>query len=94
MKERTITVTEAARHFADCVNRAHYQRTTFVLLKNGKPFARIEPDHEKRCTGGSPLHRFLASTAGSFMGSNLGRMAWMMARLTRYAEAAIPNGMA
>ncbi len=51
MKEATITVTEAARNFADCVNRAHYQQTTFVLLKNGKPFARIEPDHEKRCTG-------------------------------------------
>jgi len=51
MKETTITVTEAARNFADCVNRAHYQRTIFVLLKNGKPFARIEPDGEKRCTG-------------------------------------------
>lgn len=51
MKERTITVTEAARNFADCVNRAHYQGTTFVLLKNGKPVARIEPDQEKRCTG-------------------------------------------
>lgn len=51
MKETTITVTEAARNFADCVNRAHYQRTTFVLLKNGRPFARLEPDHEKRCTG-------------------------------------------
>lgn len=51
MKETTITVTEAARNFADCVNRAHYQNTTFVLLKNGKPFARIEPDREKRCTG-------------------------------------------
>jgi antitoxin (DNA-binding transcriptional repressor) of toxin-antitoxin stability system len=51
MKETTITVTEAARNFADCVNRAHYQSTTFVLLKNGKPFARIEPDEEKRCTG-------------------------------------------
>lgn len=51
MKEMTITVTEAARNFADCVNRAHYQHTTFVLLKNGKPFARIAPDHEKRCTG-------------------------------------------
>ncbi|MCI0539676.1 MAG: hypothetical protein L0Z50_31090 [Verrucomicrobiales bacterium] len=51
MKEMTITVTEAARNFADCVNRAHYQNTTFILLKNGKPFARIEPDHEKRCTG-------------------------------------------
>ena len=51
MTEKTITVTEAARNFADCVNRAHYQRTTFVLLKNGRPFARIEPDHEKCCTG-------------------------------------------
>ena len=51
MKEMTITVTEAARNFADCVNRAHYQNTSFVLLKNGRPFARIEPDSEKRCTG-------------------------------------------
>ncbi len=51
MKETTITVTEAARNFADCVNRAHYQHTTFVLLKNGRPFARIEPDCEKHCTG-------------------------------------------
>jgi antitoxin (DNA-binding transcriptional repressor) of toxin-antitoxin stability system len=51
MKETAISVTDAARNFADCVNRAHYQNTTFVLLKNGKPFARIEPDGEKRCTG-------------------------------------------
>lgn len=51
MKETSITVTEAARNFADCVNRAHYQGTTFILLKNGRPFARIEPDAEKRCTG-------------------------------------------
>ncbi len=51
MKEATITVTDAARNFADCVNRAHYQNMTFVLLKNGKPFARIAPDNEKRCTG-------------------------------------------
>ena len=51
MKEMTITVTEAARNFAECVNRAHYQNTTFVLLKNGRPFARIKPDHEKRCSG-------------------------------------------
>ena len=51
MKETTITVTEAARHFADRVNRAHYQNTTFVLLKGGKPFARLAPNNEKRCTG-------------------------------------------
>jgi len=51
MKQSTITVTEAARNFADCVNRAHYQDMTFVLLKNGVPVARLVPDHEKVCTG-------------------------------------------
>ena len=51
MKETTITVTEAARNFADCVNRAHYQNMTFVLLKNGAPFARLTPEGAKVCTG-------------------------------------------
>lgn len=51
MRETTISVTEAARNFADCVNRAHYQRMTFVLLKNGSPFARLVPDGERVCTG-------------------------------------------
>ncbi len=51
MKETPITVTEAARNFADCVNRAHYQHMTFVLLKNGRPVARIEPEGERRCKG-------------------------------------------
>ncbi len=46
-----ISVTEAARNFADCVNRAHYQNVTFVLVKNGAPFARLTPDEEKVCTG-------------------------------------------
>ena len=51
MKKTSITVTEAARNFADCVNRAHYQNVTFVLLKNGEPFARLGPDNEKVCVG-------------------------------------------
>lgn len=49
--EKVITVTEAARNFADCVNRAHYQEVTFILLKGGSPVARIVPDREKVCTG-------------------------------------------
>lgn len=49
--EKTISVTEAARNFADCVNRAHYQNVTFVLLKNGVPVARLVPDNEKVCSG-------------------------------------------
>jgi hypothetical protein len=51
MKKTVISVTEAARNFADCVNRAHYQNITFVLLKNGSPFARLVPDNEKVCVG-------------------------------------------
>lgn len=51
MKRRTISVTEAARNFADCVNRAHYQDVTFVLLRNGSPVARLEPPREKVCVG-------------------------------------------
>jgi len=50
-KETTISVTEAARNFAECINRAHYQNVTFVLLKNGVPFARVVPDKETVCTG-------------------------------------------
>jgi antitoxin (DNA-binding transcriptional repressor) of toxin-antitoxin stability system len=48
---KIIGVTEAARNFADCVNRAHYQKVTFVLLKGGSPVARIVPDEERVCTG-------------------------------------------
>jgi prevent-host-death family protein len=43
MKELTISVTQAARRFADCVNRVRYQGTSFVLHKNGVPVARIVP---------------------------------------------------
>jgi len=51
MRKTTISVTEAARNFADCVNRAHYQNVTFILLKNGAPVARLVPDNEKVCAG-------------------------------------------
>ena len=51
MRKTSISVTDAARNFADYVNRAHYQNVTFVLLKNGSPFARIVPDNEKVCLG-------------------------------------------
>jgi prevent-host-death family protein len=51
MKKTPISVTEAARNFADCVNRVRYQNVTFVLLKNGSPVARLVPAEEKGCTG-------------------------------------------
>lgn len=51
MTETTITVIEAARNLADCVNRAHYQNTTFVFLQDGVPFARLVPAGEPVCRG-------------------------------------------
>lgn len=51
MRKATISVTEASRNFADCVNRAHYQNVSFVLLRNGSPVAQLVPDAEKVCTG-------------------------------------------
>jgi antitoxin (DNA-binding transcriptional repressor) of toxin-antitoxin stability system len=52
VKKVSISVTDAARNFADCVNRARYQNVTFVLLKNGSPVARLVPEqHEKVCLG-------------------------------------------
>jgi prevent-host-death family protein len=51
MSERVITVTEAARNFSDCINRARYQGTTFVLQKNGLPVARIVPEERKPLKG-------------------------------------------
>jgi prevent-host-death family protein len=49
--KKTISVTEASRNFADCVNRAHYQKITYVLVKNGLPVARLVPVEEKVCLG-------------------------------------------
>ena len=61
MRKTTISVTDAARNFAECVNRAHYQNITFVLLKNGSPVARLVPDRERTCTG-RELAEILART--------------------------------
>ena len=61
MKKTSLSVTEVAHNFADCVNRAHYQNVTFVLLKNGKPFARLGPDNEKVRVG-RDLDEALAKT--------------------------------
>lgn len=46
MKTETISVTEAARNFAECVNRVRYQNVSYVLLKNGLPVARLVPEGE------------------------------------------------
>jgi antitoxin (DNA-binding transcriptional repressor) of toxin-antitoxin stability system len=43
MRIVSISVTEASRNFADCVNRARYQSTAFMLHKNGVAVAQIIP---------------------------------------------------
>jgi prevent-host-death family protein len=40
---RTLTVTEAARRFAEVVNRAFYRHETTVLVKNSVPVAYVAP---------------------------------------------------
>lgn len=40
---RTLSVTEAARRFADVVNRAFYRHETTILVKNGVPVAYVAP---------------------------------------------------
>jgi prevent-host-death family protein len=51
MEILSISVTEASRNFADCVNRARYQGTTFLLKKNGEPVACIVPAARKPLRG-------------------------------------------
>ncbi|HEY5298721.1 MAG TPA: type II toxin-antitoxin system prevent-host-death family antitoxin [Verrucomicrobiae bacterium] len=46
-----ITVTEAARNFAHCLNRVRYQNASFTLIKNGRPLARLISETERICTG-------------------------------------------
>jgi antitoxin (DNA-binding transcriptional repressor) of toxin-antitoxin stability system len=38
-----VTVTEAARHFADYINRVAYRGERFVLLRGNRPVAELSP---------------------------------------------------
>jgi antitoxin (DNA-binding transcriptional repressor) of toxin-antitoxin stability system len=51
MKTETISVSKAARNFADCVNRVRYEGVSFDLVKNGNPVASIVPCQSKPITG-------------------------------------------
>ena len=65
-------MTEAARNFADCVNRARYQNVTFVLVKNGVEVAQLTPGKTKVCTG-----RDAAKALSSVKLSRQEAQAWM-----------------
>ncbi len=72
MKKTRISVTEAARNFADCINRAHYQNVTFVLVKNGETVASLGPGRERLCTG-----RDLAEALADIQLPDNERRAWV-----------------
>lgn len=55
MSDKEISVTEASRNFADCVNRARYQGMSFILHKNGVPVARIVPEDTTKASTGREL---------------------------------------
>jgi antitoxin (DNA-binding transcriptional repressor) of toxin-antitoxin stability system len=86
MKKTVISVTDAARNFADCVNRAHYQNVSFILLKNGKAVARLSPENEKICTG-----RDLADALGKTELSTAEARAWHKDLLDARRKLSVPG---
>jgi antitoxin (DNA-binding transcriptional repressor) of toxin-antitoxin stability system len=81
MTRIAITVTEAARNFSECINRARYQNVTFVLLKNGAPVAQLVPNPEKVCTG-SDLAAILSTARLTFKESEAWRRDLQASRKT------------
>ncbi len=51
MKESTISVHEATRHFADFLERVRRENASFVLVENGAAVARLVPENGRHCTG-------------------------------------------
>ena len=56
-----LTATEAARNFADVVNRVRYRGESFVVERNGEDVCRIEPVQAQRVVTVADMIDFLAS---------------------------------
>ena len=72
MNAKTLTVTEAVRHFSDYVNRVVYRHETFVLCKGRKPVAELHPVPSGRRLGDLPailrsLPRLSEEDASAFL---------------------------
>jgi hypothetical protein len=55
---RILSVTDAARRFADVVNRAFYRHETTVLVKNGVAVAYVAPMAPTGIPAGELAHRW------------------------------------
>jgi prevent-host-death family protein len=51
MSEQAVSVSEAAKHFAGLVSRVVRRRESALLLKRGKPVARLVPLEPRPKTG-------------------------------------------
>ena len=58
MIDRKMTVTEAARHFSDLVNRTYYRGESTVLVRSGEPVAMLVPIGGASVTGRDWLSRW------------------------------------
>ncbi|MBI2190773.1 MAG: type II toxin-antitoxin system prevent-host-death family antitoxin [Planctomycetes bacterium] len=56
--EKIISVTEAARHFSDIINRTYYRNEVTVLIRSGIPVAKIVPVAPSETTGGMVAARW------------------------------------
>ena len=91
MKVEHISVTDAARNFADCINRARYQGTTFILHKGGKPVATINPGASKT-TKGAALAVLLREALKDVHLSKENATAWLKEQKESRANIAPPVG--
>ncbi len=66
----SISVTEASRNFSDCVNRARYHGTSFILQKGGVPIARIEPAETLPRKGGELAAALKQAVEGVHVGTD------------------------
>lgn len=78
VKMVSISVTEGSRNFAECINRARYQGTTFALHKNGTPVARIVPvDPKAKPRTGRELAKALREILGAVSFGRAEATAWL-----------------
>ena len=68
---KTITVTDAVRNFSEFVSRVHYQGETALLVKGGRPMAKVTPARRPRmgrdlAAAWPTLPRLGAREAGAF----------------------------
>jgi antitoxin (DNA-binding transcriptional repressor) of toxin-antitoxin stability system len=76
MRSVRISVTEASRNFADCINRVRYQGTSFILHKNGVVVARIVPERQQKAEPASEASLILDEEERAREKATTGRAIW------------------